>query len=47
MCPRGRPRGQGRPRGLHLWYSPSVHFCPGSYSFEVVNVFITRSALNH
>ena len=20
MCPRGRPRGQGRPRGLHLWY---------------------------
>ena len=22
MCPRGRPRGQGRPRGLHLW--PSV-----------------------
>ena len=20
MCPRGRPRGQGRPRGLHLWW---------------------------
>ena len=20
MCPCGRPRGQGRPRGLHLWY---------------------------
>ena len=20
MCPRGRPRGQGRPRGLHLCY---------------------------
>ena len=19
MCPRGRPRGQGRSRGLHLW----------------------------
>ena len=19
MCPRGRSRGQGRPRGLHLW----------------------------
>ena len=19
MCPRGRPRGQGRPQGLHLW----------------------------
>ena len=19
ICPRGRPRGQGRPRGLHLW----------------------------
>ena len=23
MCPRGRPRGQGRPRGLHLWSSPN------------------------
>ena len=22
-------------------------FCPGSYSSEVVNVFITRLALNH
>ena len=22
MCPRGRPRGQGRPRGLHLWSLP-------------------------
>ena len=21
MCPRGRPRGQGRPRRLHLWGS--------------------------
>ena len=21
MCPRGRPRGQGRPRGLHLWWT--------------------------
>ena len=20
ICPRGRPRGQGRPRGLHLWF---------------------------
>ena len=20
ICPRGRPRGQGRPRGLHLWH---------------------------
>ena len=20
ICPRGSPRGQGRPRGLHLWY---------------------------
>ena len=20
MCPRGRPRGQGRPRGLHLCF---------------------------
>ena len=24
MCPRGRPRGQGRPRGLHLWWTPST-----------------------
>ena len=26
MCPRGRPRGQGRPRGLHLWqwWSPAT-----------------------
>ena len=24
MCPRGCPRGQGRPRGLHLW--SSKHF---------------------
>ena len=24
MCPRGRPRGQGRPRGLHLWYQRTV-----------------------
>ena len=23
MCPRGRPRGQGRPRGLHLWHLQS------------------------
>ena len=25
MCPRGRPRGQGHPQGLHLSYSP-FHF---------------------
>ena len=25
ICPRGRPRGQGRPRGLHLWFS--AHKC--------------------
>ena len=24
MCPRGRPRGQGRPRGLHLWSGYSM-----------------------
>ena len=24
MCPRGRPRGQGRPRGLHLCWIPFV-----------------------
>ena len=24
ICPRGRPRGQGRPRGLHLWYTGSI-----------------------
>ena len=26
MCPRGRPRGQGRPRGLHLW-SRGLNHC--------------------
>ena len=27
MCPRGRPRGQGRPRGLHLCRkSPQLFF---------------------
>ena len=30
-----------------MQYSASVHFCPGSYSSEVVNVFIIPSALNH
>ena len=24
MCPRRRPRGQGRPRGLHLWLISKV-----------------------
>ena len=24
MCPRGRPRGQGRPRGLHLWQAKTL-----------------------
>ena len=28
-------------------YSASVHLCFGPYSSEVVNGFITRSALNH
>ena len=23
-CPRGRPRGQGRPQGLHLWFKDLV-----------------------
>ena len=26
MCPRGRPRGQGRPRGLHLCHLYSVPY---------------------
>ena len=26
MCPRGRPRGQGRPRGLHLWLQALFHY---------------------
>ena len=30
-----------------MQYSASVHFCPGSYCSEVVNVFIAHSALNH
>ena len=24
ICPRGRPRGQGRPRGLHLCFTPPL-----------------------
>ena len=27
MCPRGRPRGQGRPRGLHLWVYVCLECC--------------------
>ena len=30
MCPRGRPRGQGRPRGLHLC-------CVEQQSFIILN----------
>ena len=26
ICPRGRPRGQGRPRGLHLWLNQTHIF---------------------
>ena len=26
MCPRGRPRGQGRPRGLHLCFIAPTSF---------------------
>ena len=26
MCPRGRPRGQGRPRGLHLCLFAKINF---------------------
>ena len=29
MCPRGRPRGQGRPRGLHLWVVINNNIDPG------------------
>ena len=27
ICPRGRPRGQGRPRGLHLWNTQPLAKC--------------------
>ena len=32
MCPRGRPRGQGRPRGLHLCYLCFIEFKVGNWS---------------
>ena len=28
MCPRGRPRGQGRPRGLHLLHKHEYRLVP-------------------
>ena len=30
-----------------IQYSASIQFCPGSYSSEVADLFITLSALNH
>ena len=27
MCPRSSPRGQGRPRGLHLCHKAIAHLC--------------------
>ena len=37
MCPRGRPRGQGRPRGLHLCLKP----------FTITNRINLERLLNH
>ena len=34
MCPRGHPRGQGRPRGLNLWWQ--LHQC-ARYTFGEAN----------
>ena len=28
ICPRGRPRGQGRPQGLHLWFQDYTSALP-------------------
>ena len=36
MCPRGRPRGQGRPRGLHLWKQGLGHFFITSCSSQLL-----------
>ena len=45
MCPRGRPRGQGRPRGLHLcWtYKTFVTLCRCSYTVCIGEFYRTWS----
>ena len=57
MCPRGRPRGQGRPRGLHLcseelktWYfSYSTFWLTGQCEGRLPLGYPTESKeeLNH
>ena len=42
MCPRGRPRGQGRPRGLHLWSSLFLKFLP-SPPFEILRTLVKKT----
>ena len=34
MCPQGRPRGQRRPRGLHLWSFVFGNFYFDYYSYR-------------
>ena len=46
MCPRGRPRGQERPQGLHLCYIAIVDFNDLSYSIGLIVItFYSPSCL--
>ena len=37
MCPRGRPRGQGRSRGLHLCYT--IQFFQLAFKCQISSAF--------
>ena len=43
MCPRGRPRGQGRPWGLHLWLCGILNLLPHLLiSYYISNFLFTN-----
>ena len=44
MCPRGRPRGQGRPRGLHL--CEIGYFGHNKLSFNWLKMFLDTKKKN-
>ena len=37
LCHRGRPRGHGPPRGLHLWHTPQLQVvtCSVIFNFKI------------
>ena len=48
MCSRGRPRGQGRPRRLHLcWLVPPPHrfICSGYDNAEISYVYLHANVI--